>query len=89
MSKTNDSRVQTVSYTRLVGSSHLHASIGTFCVQNGQLFEAQRDFKFSEEFELDVIFLQKQRFYLFRTFFKDSLFLEKFTNLDAKDAKET
>ena len=45
-----------------VGSSHLYASFGTFCVQICHLFEAQWDFKLSEEFEIDVIFLRKQRF---------------------------
>ena len=68
------------------GSSHLYASFGTFCVQIGQLFKAQRDFKLSEKFEIDVIFLPKQRFYRFQTFFKDALFLEKMTNLDVKGA---
>ena len=33
-----------------VGSSHLYASFGTFCVQIGQLFAAQWVFKHSEEF---------------------------------------
>ena len=55
------------------GSSHLYASFGTFCVQIGQLFEAQRDFKITEGFEIEVIFLRKQRFYRFQTFFEDSL----------------
>ena len=53
-----------------VVSSHIYASSGTFC---DQIFEAQWDFKLSEEFEIDVIFLRKQRFCRFRTFFKDSL----------------
>ena len=57
-------------------SSHLYASFGTFCVQIDQLFEAQWDFKLSEEFEIDVIFLWKQRFYRFHAFFRDSLCLE-------------
>ena len=39
-------------------SPHLYPSFGTFCVQIGQLFEAQRVFKISEEFEIDDIFLQ-------------------------------
>ena len=56
-----------------VGSSHLYASFGIFCVQIGQLFEAQWDLKFSEKFEIYVILLQKQRFYLFQTFFKQQL----------------
>ena len=34
--------------------------------------------------EIDDIFLQKQRFYRFQKFFKDSLCLEKLTNLDVK-----
>ena len=34
-------------------------------------------------------FLQKQRFYRFQTFFKDSLCLQRLTNLDAKDAKRS
>ena len=44
-----------------VYSSHLYASFGTFYVQIGQLFEAQWDFKLSEEIE--DIFLRKQRIY--------------------------
>ena len=56
--------------------AHLYASFGTFCVQIGQLFEVQWDFKLSEEFEIDVIFLIKQRFYRFHAFFRDSLCLE-------------
>ena len=54
-----------------IGRSHLYASFGTFWVKIGQLVETQWDFKLSEEFEIDVIFLRKQRFYLFHTFFKD------------------
>ena len=42
-----------------VDSSHLCASFGTFYVQIGKLFESQWDFKLSEEFEIDVIFLRK------------------------------
>ena len=53
-----------------------HASFGTFCVQIGQLFQAQRYLKLSEEFEIDDIFLRKQPFYSFPTFSKDSLCLE-------------
>ena len=53
-----------------VGSSHIYASFGTFCFQIGQLFEAEWDFKLSEEFEIDVIFLRKHRFYRFHTFSK-------------------
>ena len=44
---------------------------------------AQCDFKLSEEFETDDTFLQKQRFDYFQIIFKDSLCLEKLTNLDA------
>ena len=75
-----------------VGSSRLYASFGSFCVQIGQLFEAhsaQWDFKLSEEFEIDVIFHRKQWFYRFQTFSKDSLWLQKLTNLDAKGAKRS
>ena len=46
-------------------------------------------FKLSEEFEIDVIFLWKQRFDRFQTFFKDSLCLQKLTVLDAKGAKRS
>ena len=42
---------------------------------------------FQKNSKFDVIFLQKQRFYRFQTFFKDSMCLQKLTNLDAKDAK--
>ena len=70
-----------------VGSSNLYASFNTFCVQIGQLFEAQWDFKLSEELEIEVIFLRKQRFHSFQTFFKDSLCLEQLTNFDAKGVK--
>ena len=61
-----------------VGSriSHLYASFGAFYVQIDHLFEAQRDFKISEEFEIDGIFLLKQRFDHFPTLLKDSLCLE-------------
>ena len=69
-----------------VGSSNLYASFVTLWVQIGQLFEAQWDFKLSKEFEIDVIFLQKRVFYRFKFLFKDSLCLEKFINLDAKEA---
>ena len=41
-----------------------------------QLFEAQWDFKLSEDFEIDVIFIRKLQFFRFQTFFKDSLCLE-------------
>ena len=54
---------------REICSSHIYNSFGTFCVQIGQIFEAQLDFKLSEKFEIDVI-------YRFQTFFKDSLCLE-------------
>ena len=59
-----------------LGSSQLYASFGIFFVQIVQLLEAQWDFNFSEEFEISVIFLRKQLFYRFHTFFKDSLRLE-------------
>ena len=45
-----------------VWSPYLYAYFGTLCVPIGQLFEAQWVFKQSEEFEIDDIFLQKQRF---------------------------
>ena len=57
-------------------SLNLYASFDTFCFQIGQLFEAQWDFKLSEEFEIDVIFLRKQRFVDVQEFFKGSLWLE-------------
>ena len=41
-----------------------------------------------EEFEIDDIFLGKQLFVLVQAFFKDSLCLENFNNLDAKGTKE-
>ena len=72
-----------------IGSSHLYASFGTFCVKIGQLFEAQWDLKLSKEFEIDVIFLRKHRFYRFRTFFKDSLCLEKLKHLYSNCAKRS
>ena len=71
------------------GSSNLYNSFGTFCVNIGQLFEAKWDFKLSEEFEIDVIFLRKHPFYRFQTFFKDLLCLQKLTNLDSKCAKRS
>ena len=70
-------------------TERIYASFGTFFVQICQLFDAQRDFKLSEEFEIDVNFLRKQQFYRFQTFFKDSLCLQKLTNLDAKGAKRS
>ena len=72
-----------------VRSSYLYASFCTFYVQIGQVFEAQWDFKLSEEFEINDIFLPKQRFDHFPTFFKDSLCLEWYTNLDAKGVKRS
>ena len=72
-----------------VGSSLLYASFGIFWVQIDQLVKAQWDFKLSEEFEIDVIFLRKQRFYRFHTFFKKTLCLEYLTNLDAKGTKRS
>ena len=53
-----------------VCSSHLYFSFGYFCVQIGKLFEAKWDFKHSEEFEIDKIFLRKQWFDRFQTFSK-------------------
>ena len=43
-------------------SPNLYASFGTFCVQISQLFEAEWVFKLSKEFEIDDIFLRKQKF---------------------------
>ena len=37
----------------------------------------------------NLIFLQKQRFYSFQTFFKNSLCLQKLNNLDSKGAKRS
>ena len=71
------------------GSSHLYAYFGFFCVQIGQLFEAQWDFKLSEKFEFAAFFLLKKWFDYFQTFFKDSQCLKKLTNLDAKGAKRS
>ena len=56
-----------------VHSSHIYAYFGTFYVQISQFFEAQWDFKLSEEFEIDDIFLRKQRFDSFQTFYNDRL----------------
>ena len=72
-----------------VGSSHLHASFGSFWVQIGQIVEALWYFKLSEEFEICVIFLRKHQFYHFQTFFKVLLCLQKITYLDVKGAKRT
>ena len=72
-----------------IGSSHLYASFGTFCVQIGQLFEEQWFFKLSKEFEIDDIFLRNQWFVDVQAFFKESLCLEKLTNLDAKGTKRS
>ena len=72
-----------------VGSSHLYASFGTFCVQIGQFLEAECFFEkclktvkspFSEENDVD--------FKLFRKF-KISLCLELSTNLNAKGGKRS
>ena len=41
---------------KIDGSSHFYASFGVFCVQISLLFEAQWDFKHSEEIEIDMIF---------------------------------
>ena len=61
-----------------VGSSHLNASFGTFCVQNFQKNSKWTSFSF-----------KNKRFYRFQTFFKDSLWLQTLTNLDAKGAKRS
>ena len=71
------------------GSSHLYALFGTVWVQIGQLVEAQWDIKLSVEFEIDVIFLRKQRFYRFHAFFKDSLCLKKLIFCDKKGVKRS
>ena len=72
-----------------VGSSHICASFGTFCVQIGQLFEAQwvcekcmKTVKsmFSKENDVDFEFFRK---------FKVSLRLDKLNNLDSKGAKRS
>ena len=70
-------------------SSHIYASFDIICFQICQSFEAQWDFKLWEEFEKDLIFVRKQRFYRFQTFYKDSLCLQKLTNLDARGAKRS
>ena len=44
---------------------------------------------FRKNSEIDVIFLRKQRFHSLQTFFKDTLCLQKLTNLDAKGAKRS
>ena len=72
-----------------VGRAHLYASFGTFCVQIGQLFESQWDFKLSIELKIDLIFLQKEQFYRFQTFSNDSQGLQRLTNLDVKGAKRS
>ena len=59
-----------------VGSLHLYASFGTFCVQIGQLFAPQRVFKHSEEFRNRRHFPSRQPIVDFQTYFKDSLCLE-------------
>ena len=64
-------------------------SFGTFCVQIGQVFKSRWDFIPSKNFEINLIFLKKQRFYRFQRFFKESLWLQKLTNLDAKGAKRS
>ena len=71
-----------------VCSSYLHASFGTFWVQNRQLVEAKCVFKHSEDFEIVAFFLRKRVFVNFEAFFKDSLTLEYLTNLDLKCAKK-
>ena len=61
-----------------VGSSHLYASFDTFCVQIGQLFVAHWDFKLSEEFEIDAIYI-----------FQRLTMPQKLTDLGAKGAKRS
>ena len=58
----NHSFTQSIFQKTLIGvdSSHLYGSFGTFCIQIGQLFESQWEFKLSEEIKIDLIFLQKQ-----------------------------
>ena len=57
-------------------SPHLYASFDTFCVQIGQVLEAQWVFEHSEESRNRRHFLRKQRFIDVQAFFKSSLWLE-------------
>ena len=65
-----------------VDSSHLHASFGTFCVQIVNYLSHSEILNFRKNFEIHLIFLRKQRFYGFQTFLKNSLCLQKLTNLN-------
>ena len=53
-----------------VCSSHIYASFGNYCVQIGQLFEVQWDFKLTEKIEIDDIFLRRQLIVDFQTYSK-------------------
>ena len=58
-----------------IGASHFYASFWHLLCLNWW------DFKFSEEFEIDVIFLRKQQFTVFKHF-AETHCLQKLTNLD-------
>ena len=64
-----------------VGNTHLYASFGTFCVQIGQLFESQWDFK--------LRFLNQPYFASKTAILPFSNNFQKLTNFDAKGAKRS
>ena len=67
-------------YNKIILKKHLKywtlISLRFFCVQGGQSFEAQWDFKLSEDFEINDIFLRTQRFDRFKTVLKYPLCLK-------------
>ena len=72
-----------------VCSPHLYASFGTFCVQIGQLFEAQWVFKVFWKSTISCLRRKMSSISEFFRMFKDSLWREWLTNLDAKGAKRS
>ena len=64
-----------------------NASLATFCVEIGQLFESPESFKVRKNSYLASILLQKRQNIVSDWAFKDSLRLEYLTNLVAKGIK--
>ena len=61
-----------------VGSSHLYASFGTFCVQIGLSFESLWDLKLLSDLEIDLIFLKKTEILPFSNIFQRLTVTPKF-----------
>ena len=72
-----------------VGSLHIYACFGTFCVQIGQIFESQWAFEECLNIDKSLFSQENVADFDFLRIFKDSLRLETLTDLDAKGAKRS